>query len=178
MRDDDQPGLFDVATERTGTPAAGGPLTRLIDGTTYDAGLDGERLKGQHARVLATMSDGQWHTLAGLAATTGATEASVSARLRDLRKLRFGGRVVHRRRVVGTPGLHEYRLDPTERVQADEPDGTLPHLVNLIAIHDETDGRMWLSLTCTQCPWVHRMPSGSPLAEVCASLARHPKVGA
>jgi len=56
------------------------------------------------------MSDGLWHTLAEMSSRLGFPEASVSARLRDLRKDKFGGRVVERRYVLN--GLWEYRLLP------------------------------------------------------------------
>ena len=82
----------------------------LFDGTTFDEDLDGPRLTGQLERVWALMSDGQWRTLREIAFRAGGTEAAVSARLRDLRKPRFGGYVVDRRRVEGVSGLWEYRV--------------------------------------------------------------------
>ena len=81
------------------------------DGDTYDHERDGQRLHGLNRRVYALMADGQWRTLREVSRATGGTEASVSARLRDLRKAKFGGYRVERRRVGG--GLHEYRLDLT-----------------------------------------------------------------
>ena len=54
------------------------------------------------------MADGQEHTLAELANGIGCTEAAASARIRDLRKARFGAHEVERRRVSG--GLFVYRL--------------------------------------------------------------------
>jgi hypothetical protein len=83
-----------------------------FDGTTYDPPQDRERLTAQLAQVRALMADGRWRTLAAIAMRTGAPEASVSARLRDLRKPRFGGYRVDRRRVTDGHGLHEYRLGP------------------------------------------------------------------
>lgn len=82
------------------------------DGASYDAALDGARLNAQTQRVFDVMRDGAWRTLAQLAAAAGAPEASVSARLRDLRKPRFGGFVVSRRRVPDADGLWQYRLEP------------------------------------------------------------------
>lgn len=63
-------------------------------------------------RVLSLMSDGKWRTLSEIHEAVGGTEASVSARLRDLRKPKFGGYTVLRRR-VGDPrrGMWEYKLD-------------------------------------------------------------------
>lgn len=78
------------------------------DGETYDHARDGARLAGQHARVKALMRDGRWRTLAMIALETRDPEASVSARLRDLRKKRFGSHEVERRHV--RDGLFEYRL--------------------------------------------------------------------
>ena len=81
-----------------------------FDGETYVPALDGERLKSQLERVKALMSDGRWRTLADIRYACGGTEAAVSARLRDLRKDRWGAHTVERRRVPDADGLHEYRL--------------------------------------------------------------------
>jgi hypothetical protein len=78
------------------------------DGKTYEHDRDGARLHKQHNRVLACMKDGAWRSLAAISTATGDPEASVSARLRDLRKERFGGHDV-KRRCLGR-GLFEYRL--------------------------------------------------------------------
>jgi hypothetical protein len=83
-----------------------------FDGVTYEPELDRDRLAAQLALVRAVMSDGQWHTLAGIADLIGAPEASISARLRDLRKPRFGAWTIERRRVPLGHGLHEYRVAP------------------------------------------------------------------
>lgn len=71
------------------------------DGATYDATQDYARLNKQARRVFNAMSDGMWRTLRQIADTTGDPEASVSARLRDLRKQRFGAHTVEARRVAG-----------------------------------------------------------------------------
>lgn len=81
-----------------------------FDGVTFDASLDGSRLTSQLERVRAFMADGQWHTLTEIANSTGGTLPAVSARLRDLRKRRFGTLVVEHRRVPGSDGLFEYRV--------------------------------------------------------------------
>lgn len=68
------------------------------------------RLEKQLERVAAIMSDGQWRTLGQIAAKTGDPEASISARLRNLRQ---AGNRVERKRINGpTKGLHAYRLAP------------------------------------------------------------------
>ena len=79
-----------------------------FDGTTYDPERDHNRLKSLLDRVRTVMNDGKWHTLAELGRWAEGSEAGVSARLRDLRKRRFGAYRVDRRRIVG--GLYEYRL--------------------------------------------------------------------
>lgn len=83
-----------------------------FDGTTYDPHLDHVRLTGQCARVYSIIRDGRWRTLSELADLSRAPEASVSARLRDLRKKRFGAHVIGRRR-RGPPGagIFEYRWE-------------------------------------------------------------------
>ena len=80
-------------------------------GATFDPHHDGPRLARQFGAVRALVLDGEWHTLRELADAIGAPEASVSARLRDLRKPEGGGYIVERRR-RGNPanGLHEYRV--------------------------------------------------------------------
>jgi hypothetical protein len=80
------------------------------DGATFDRALDGKRLNAQTQRVFDLMKDGQWRTLAAISEATGAPEASVSARLRDLRKPAFGNFGVARRRNPPKSGMHEYRL--------------------------------------------------------------------
>ena len=84
------------------------PTPPLFGGVTFDAKLDGARLSGQLQAVRDLMADGRWRTLAEIATVVGGSEAGVSARLRDLRKDRFGGHEVNRRRVSG--GLWEYQV--------------------------------------------------------------------
>jgi hypothetical protein len=62
----------------------------------------------QLAKVRDLMLDGQWRSLIEIAAATDAPQASISARLRDLRKVKFGSYTVERRLL--TPGLYEYRV--------------------------------------------------------------------
>jgi hypothetical protein len=79
-----------------------------FDGVTYDRKLDKKRLSTQLLRIYNQLLDGRWHSLQGLAFRCNAPESSVSARLRDLRKPKFGALRIERRRVEN--GLHEYRL--------------------------------------------------------------------
>lgn len=78
------------------------------DGETFDRARDGMRLNAQAAAVYSYMQHGEWRTLADIAAAVKAPEASVSARLRDLRKPRFGGFQVERRYIAN--GQYQYRL--------------------------------------------------------------------
>lgn len=78
------------------------------DGETFEPKLDGARLGGQAERVFALMQDGAWRTLRQIADHVHGSEAGVSARLRDLRKEKFGAYDVQKRR--RTDSLWEYRL--------------------------------------------------------------------
>ena len=86
------------------------PAKRFDGNETYSPELDCARLTGQLAAVYEATRDGRWHTLSHLARAAGASEASVSARLRDLRKPRFGAHQIERKRVDG--GLYVYRRCP------------------------------------------------------------------
>lgn len=83
-------------------------LIRHFDGKTYEPEHDQGRLSTQFDRVKGLMLDGKWRRLGEIRDEIGGSEAGVSARLRDLRKPRFGGFTVERRRLVG--GIYEYRL--------------------------------------------------------------------
>jgi hypothetical protein len=85
-----------------------------FDGETYDPDRDRERLSRQLYAVLDVMKDGIWRTLPDLANATQSPEASVSARLRDLRKPRFGSHTVERQYL--RKGLFQYRLILNEEV--------------------------------------------------------------
>ena len=81
-----------------------------FDGATYDRERDGERLGRQLAAVRQLMQDGLWRTLAEIADHTGEPEASISSRLRDLRKPKFGCYQVEREYV--RRGVWKYRVLP------------------------------------------------------------------
>lgn len=83
----------------------------LFDGATFDPEQDQIRLSGQLAQVFHLLSNGAWWTIPELAEAVGCSETSASARLRDLRKEKFGGHHVERDRVAG--GLYRYRLKGT-----------------------------------------------------------------
>jgi len=76
-------------------------------GETFDAEVDGARLGAQMRAVRDLMADGRWRTLRQISRAVQHPEASVSARLRDLR--RAGWTVDRRSRGERTRGLWEYR---------------------------------------------------------------------
>jgi hypothetical protein len=79
-----------------------------FDGATYDHKRDYVRLSGALSRVYGALTTGHWHTLKSLAALAHCSEAAASARIRDLRKPKFGAFLIERR-YIGN-GLHEYRM--------------------------------------------------------------------
>lgn len=84
-------------------------------GPDYDEDLDGERVAKQHERIRDLMLDGSWRTLDDIAEHTGDPASSISAQLRHLRKTRFGGYAVEkRRRGDEKGGLWEYQVRPGE----------------------------------------------------------------
>jgi len=84
------------------------PTSATFDGETIEPARDHDRLRAQLHRVLNAISDHEWLTLHQISAITGDPEASVSARLRDLRKDKFGGYTIERQ--YAGEGLWEYRL--------------------------------------------------------------------
>lgn len=93
---------------RQGKVEASIPDAPDFDGETYERERDHDRLHAQLYRVKLVLLDGKWHTLAEIAARTGDPEASVSARIRDLRKAKFGGYEIEREYV--SKGLWQYRM--------------------------------------------------------------------
>jgi hypothetical protein len=115
--------LFDPPERRRTVPDQSGDVTMRrrvaalpepkFGGDTYEPEHDSVRLGGLLARVEAFMRDGAWRTLPEIVASCGGTEASVSARLRDLRKPKFGRHTVERRRhpdLAMSAGVFQYRL--------------------------------------------------------------------
>src|SRR5262245_53105006 len=70
------------------------------------------RLYGQNARVYNVLRDGEWHELWEIAERTGDSEASISARIRDLKKDQFGGHEIDKQALMLGPrkGQFRYRL--------------------------------------------------------------------
>jgi DNA polymerase-3 subunit epsilon len=91
-----------------------------FDGETYDCNLDKERLSSQLERTKDIMFDGNWRTLSELRIAIEKvfdkhdTEAALSARLRDLRKDKFGAHKVVSRRRKEFSGLWEYKVESNE----------------------------------------------------------------
>ena len=113
------PSLFDTP----GVPVAS--LSGPRDGVTFSPANDTARLNRQAWAVWLVVRDSAWRSLAEISAACGEPEASVSARLRDLRKSRFGSHLVERRRRVGdageSRGTFEYRVTPRSFVRGPEP---------------------------------------------------------
>jgi hypothetical protein len=84
-----------------------------FDGVTFEKERDGVRLAGQLLKVFEIMRDGNPRTLNQLADAVGGSEAGVSARLRDLKKDRFGGHIIQKRHLGN--GLWQYRLIMAQR---------------------------------------------------------------
>ena len=73
--------------------------------------MDKSRLTKQGKRVWVCMKDNKWRTLDDISNETGDPHASILARLRDLRKERFGSHTINRRsRGDRKRGLFEYQL--------------------------------------------------------------------
>ena len=80
-------------------------LAFRFSGKTFEHDRDFERLGKQMRETIAYMISHDWVTLAEVGEAIGAPEASVSARLRDMRN-KYGYEV--ERRYVAN-GLHQYR---------------------------------------------------------------------
>ncbi len=95
-----------------------------FDGVTYEPAFDSSRLRGEMARVYwvmtkcPTFTNGGWFTLGEIATAIYYrfehkvdSEAGISARIRDLRKAKFGSHTVNRRRRgEASRGIWEYQL--------------------------------------------------------------------
>ena len=89
-----------------------------FDGPGLIPEKDFPRLNRQQQRVFDLMIDGKWRTLNEISRITGDPLQSISARLRDMRKIRFGGHAVDKRpRGERSKGLWEYRLIVRKRYE-------------------------------------------------------------
>lgn len=95
-----------------------------FDGDTFDPEEDETRLRGQMARIYHAMRDGRWRTTEVIEAMTGDPAPSIQARIRDLRKEKFGAYEVESRRDPKYRGVWWYRVgekgagQPTEKACA------------------------------------------------------------
>jgi hypothetical protein len=115
-------GIFDWLTtekDRLNTSCPAYPKTPSTFGPAFDQQIDGERVETQLEVIAAFMLDmygqGRWVSLYEIEEATGAPSASCSAQLRHLRKTKFGGHRVEKRRrysqgMLG--GTWEYRVVP------------------------------------------------------------------
>jgi len=86
----------------------------LFDGRSYEPTRDGDRLNTQLAAVRHILADGRWRTMTEIsrelaAINIYASENSISARIRDLRKSKFGAYDIQRRYIEN--GLWAYRME-------------------------------------------------------------------
>ncbi len=111
------PDLFDILDQPP-------PTCTPFGGATAEA-VDTPRLMAQLARVRDVMAGGGWWTPEQLEAATGDRWASISARLRDLRKPHIAGRKVDRKNLGR--GNFIYRLVPLEEQHGDRADAGEGH---------------------------------------------------
>lgn len=85
-------------------------------GKTFVEKRDRKRISNQCRKVWGVVSDGRWHTLEQIKSLTGASEASISARIRDLKNK-------HKcayEKVYVAKGLWRYRFDPDVHPKPEE----------------------------------------------------------
>lgn len=92
--------------EDAGRPEGSGQF----DGATYNPALDERRLRRLLGRVFDVLARGEWITLVQLSREVRGMTASVSARIRDLKKAKHGRWLVDKRRRSGRSGIWEYRM--------------------------------------------------------------------
>jgi hypothetical protein len=107
-------GIFDwmfekpAAKTRLTTNCPAYPVTPSTFGPDFDQQIDGKRLQTQLVVVAAFMLEmrrqGRWVALHEIEEATGYSSASISAQLRHLRKKKFGGHNVEKRRRVHASG--------------------------------------------------------------------------
>ena len=114
-------GAWELHLEDVERAAGGG-----FDGRHYNPAYDDNRLNVQLGRVWQCMADGHARTLSQIAAICDAPQASVSAQLRHLRKVRHGSWIIDCEPAADrTSGLFLYRMR--------NPDGTTLPPVSPIA---------------------------------------------
>ena len=86
--------------------------TAEFDGDDYDSTRDKERLTKQRDKIRMYMEGRDYLTVQEVAEFFNYPENSVSAQMRNLRKKKFGGRIVDRE-YFGN-GLYKFKLMPEE----------------------------------------------------------------
>jgi hypothetical protein len=81
-------------------------------GPLFDWAVDHSRLERQMDKIRDYMLAAGWRSLAEIEQATGYPQASISAQLRHLKKVRFGGFGLDKRRRHQEGGTWEYRLIP------------------------------------------------------------------
>ena len=85
-----------------------------VNEQTYTKAIDDPRINPQRESVRLYMLEhglaGMWSSLSEISYVLGYPEASVSARLRDFRKQKFGRHQVDRRRRKAGRGTWEYKV--------------------------------------------------------------------
>lgn len=82
-----------------------------FNGSDYDPKFDNARLGKQLQVIYDLMKDSKWRTLSEIRMMTNYPEASISAQLRHLKKIRFGSHTINKRsRGERLIGLYEYQL--------------------------------------------------------------------
>lgn len=71
----------------------------------------GSKTKTQRTRIFDLVRDTRWRSLDEIATQTGDPTPSISARLRDLRKPKYGGHTIEKKNMGG--GLYAYRCVET-----------------------------------------------------------------
>ena len=87
-------------------------------GPAFEEKVDGKRIRTQMDTIRSYMLQAGWQILAEIAEATDVPPASASAQLRHLRKTRFGGYDVRKRR-RGDGGTWEYRVRPMGCMQGE-----------------------------------------------------------
>jgi hypothetical protein len=122
-----------------------------FDGETYDPGQDKPRMNRQLAKVYEAMKDGRWRTASEVAILTGAPAPSVQARLRDLRKARFGAYDVASRRRGGSGAVWEWRVGEAGAGDPQQITVRNAELRELVTELEGEVGRLTAALQ-TRCP--------------------------
>lgn len=102
--------MFNQSSTRDEQAKDIGKYVGKFQGSDYDPARDGDRLTNQLQDVKRCLQDGRYWTVEEIAINTGHPQLSVSAQIRNLRKIKHGGYQVDCRRREGTK-ISEYKLE-------------------------------------------------------------------